>query len=228
MTNTNAAEASKLSEQFATQEVQDPADKKDPTEVYRKLHQNADPDEEEESPRPTENHYAADVQHSAIAEPREWVGAAFANREEAERAYQILLEEGYNNKEINLLMTKETQQRYFPHEAHESALNRKAHESKLEKTAEGTLQGTLIGTVLALCSNFIFPGFGLFLGGPLFIGLGAITGGLKGIFAHSGIPEEEAAKYEYDIQEGRIVMGVMARNKAEAERLRQQWATLFS
>lgn len=229
MANTNAVEASKSSEQspLTTQETPDSANQQDPTEIYRKLHQNADPDEEE-APRPRRTYEATAAQDFVATAPREWVGAAFANREEAEQAYQVLLEEGYNNNQINLLMTKETQQRYFPPETEPSALNRKAHESKLERAAEGTLQGTLIGTVLAVGSNFIFPGFGLFLGGPLFIGLGAITGGLKGLFAHTGIPEEQAARYEDDIQEGRIVMGVMARNKPEAERLRQQWANLSS
>ena len=135
----------------------------------------------------------------------------------------MLLDRGYETKEINLLMTEDTRQRYFYLENKQSPLNNKANETRLDIAVEGTMKGAMIGTLLAACSNIIFPGFGLFLGGPLFIGLGAITGGLRGAFTTSGIPEEQAQEYERAVQEGQIVMVVKTRNKADAEYFKRQW-----
>ncbi|HEX4950155.1 MAG TPA: hypothetical protein VFZ34_26045 [Blastocatellia bacterium] len=161
---------------------------------------------------------------SVMEDTGTWIAAQFANREEAERAYELLRERGYENNEINLLMTEETRHRYFQQDTQETALQEKANETKLDKAASGAMKGAMIGTLLAAGSNMVLPGVGLFLGGPLFIGLGAIAGGLKTFLAESGFTEAQAASYESAVQEGRIVIGLKTHNQEDAEYFRRQWA----
>jgi hypothetical protein len=177
--------------------------------------------------KPSSHNTAKEEKKSSVTtSSKQWVGRAFADRASAERAYEMLLERGYENRDINLLMSKETRERYFPQAEDESAFHHKAKEGTAEKVTDGAMKGALIGTLLTLGANIVLPGVGLFLGGPLFIGLGALTGSLSAVLAESGIPQQQAIAYEEDVKAGRIVMGVKPQDEEDAEYLEREWEKL--
>jgi uncharacterized membrane protein len=195
-------------------------------DVYRYLHQTSD-NEEADVEKETKPHDIQETSRkkskSVLTTPRPWVGNAFADRESAERAYEMLLERGYEPNEINLLMSEATKKRYFPDEEASTELEQKAHEGIAKTALEGAGKGTLIGTLLAFGSNMVLPGVGLFIGGPLFIGLGALAGGLGSALVESGFTEEQAKLYEEDIQQGRIVLGVVPHTDEDAQYFARAW-----
>jgi hypothetical protein len=155
-----------------------------------------------------------------------WGGGSFADRESAEQAYQTLLERGYDGSEISVLMSDETRSRYFSDKQDETEFGAKAIKSGESEVAKGSLRGATIGTILAFGANLILPGVGLLVGGPLFVGLGAVTGGLAAALAEKGIPEEEAETFEADAKNGRIVIGVTPRNQEDAQFFEREWKRL--
>ncbi len=192
--------------------------------VNQKLHQTAEialKSLQQERSLPT-----SEPQSSAKVERGNWVGHSFATREGAEHAYQMLLDRGYESNEINLLMSAETREKFFSDAVEDTELNSKAQEDTAKTAATGSLKGAVIGTLLAVGSNMILPGVGLFLGGPLFIGLGALTGGLSGVLTESGVPPEQAAAYETEIKNGRIILGVTPHNEEDAHYFQRVWKNL--
>lgn len=152
-----------------------------------------------------------------------WVGASFADRASAERAYQSLIDRGYDKDEIGLVMSDEARRRFFPDEGGGTEFGEKVRESGESAAAQGSLTGAVIGTLLALGSNFVLPGIGLFVAGPLLVGLGAAAGGLAGALAASGIPEDEAERYASDIKNGRIVLGVRPHSDEDSRYFAREW-----
>lgn len=156
-----------------------------------------------------------------------WIGGSFVGRENAERAYQFLLERGYTKEEISLVMSEETRKQYFAmNKEDESLFGAKAIESSKNKVIEDGNKGIMIGTILAFAANLIVPGIGLLVGGPLFIGIGAMAGGLSGALIEKGIPADQAKAFESDVKEGRILIGVAPRSVEDAEFLEREWSHL--
>jgi hypothetical protein len=74
----------------------------------------------------------------------------------------------------------------------------------------------------------LIPGLGIVVAGPLAAavagaGAGGVTGGIIGALIGSGIPEERAHVYEKGVKEGNIVMGVDARDQADADYFENNW-----
>ncbi|HYE71702.1 MAG TPA: hypothetical protein VEF04_00165, partial [Blastocatellia bacterium] len=147
-----------------------------------------------------------------------WVGGSFENREKAERAYQLLVERGYNDNEISLVISDETRKRHFAeYKEDENQFGAKAVETTASKAAEEGVKGATIGTVLAFAVNMLVPGMGLLIGGPLFVGIGAMAGGLSGALAERGIPADEAEKFDAEVRQGCILIGVKPHSVEDAE-----------
>ncbi|MFN7930521.1 MAG: hypothetical protein U0Y68_21875 [Blastocatellia bacterium] len=195
-------------------------DREGNVDVYRKLHQTAEADAVglPTTPRP--------VVPTVPENQKQWVGRSFASRESAEEAYQLLRARGYEDKEINLLLSQETREKYFPQDAAASALQAKAQQGKMGQATDGAMKGALIGTLLSLAVNMVFPIGALLFAGPIFVGVGALTGGLRAGLTEVGISAEEAAIYENDVNAGRIVMGVKPHNAEDAEYLAREWRNL--
>ena len=69
---------------------------------------------------------------------------------------------------------------------------------------------------------------GLVIAGPLAAGLagagaGAATGGLVGALTATGVPEDEARRYEDEIKDGGIYMGYKQRNEEDARYTENKW-----
>jgi hypothetical protein len=166
---------------------------------------------------------------TATGTRQNWVSGTFADRDSAERAYNLLLSRGYSEKEITLMMSDETRNRYFSDEkATDSELGNKAMESAGVGGAIGVTAGAILAAVAAVGTSIAIPGLGLAIAGPIAAvlagaGAGGLTGGIIGALIGWGIPEERAKLYESDLKDGGIVLGVSPRNDDDAAYFEGEW-----
>ncbi len=149
------------------------------------------------------------------------VAGVFSNTKDAEDAYNALINHGFSSKDISVLMSDETRER-FKNQDQPSDLGNKALEKAGVGSAIGGAAGAIIGAIAALGTVVVLPGLGLVVAGPLLAaltgaGAGGLTGGIIGALVGSGIPQERAEFYENSIKDGGIVLGVTPRNEAEYE-----------
>jgi uncharacterized protein (TIGR02271 family) len=154
----------------------------------------------------------------------------FRDRESAERAYHSLAARGYSKDEINVIMSDETRNKYFPEgsAAADTELGSKAMEGLGKGSAIGGTTGAILGAIAAIGTSVALPGLGLLVAGPLAgalvgAGAGGITGGLIGALVGSGIPEDRAKEYESGIKQGGIVMGFNPHTDEDAQYFENEW-----
>jgi hypothetical protein len=148
------------------------------------------------------------------------VTGVFYTRDEAERAYNSLLQRGYTSDEIVLLMSEETKRTRFEDSDRDTELGSKAMEKAGVGSAIGGGAGAIIGAIAAIGTTVAIPGLGLVIAGPIAAalagaGAGGLTGGLIGGLVGAGIPKEDATRYEKSLKEGGIVIGVVPKTEAE-------------
>jgi uncharacterized protein (TIGR02271 family) len=156
----------------------------------------------------------------------------FKDRESAERAYNSLTSRGYSKDDVNIIMSDETRNKYYPEgtDSADSDFDSKALEGAGTGSAIGGTAGAIIGAIAALGTNVVLPGLGLVVAGPLAgalvgAGAGGATGGVVGALVGSGIPEEHAKKYEEGVKNGGIVLGFNPRNEEDAKHFESDWNT---
>jgi len=151
--------------------------------------------------------------------------ALFRHREDADKAYQELLNRGYTRDQISVLMSEETR---ASHDGPTTVVGSKAAKGAGYGAAVGGVTGAVIAAIAAIGTNIIFPGLGLVVAGPLAAalagaGAGGATGTLLGALIGSGIPEETIRHYESGLREGNIVLGFTPHNSAEADEVEKVW-----
>jgi hypothetical protein len=163
------------------------------------------------------------------ASDRMLVTGLFNDRPSAERAYDSVTARGYDKDDVNLVMSDDTRKRHFTSPGTETELGNKAAKGA---GVGGAIGGTVgaIAALVAAVGTIAIPGIGIVVAGPLAAalaggGAGAATGGLIGALVGAGIPEERVKEYEAGIKKGGILMGVKARNAADAEYFEQDWKT---
>ena len=126
----------------------------------------------------------------------------------AERAVDTLVQAGFGNSDISVLLPDHRGTRDFAHEK-----DTKAPEGTTAGvTAGGVIGGTL--GVLAGIGALAIPGIGPFIAaGPIMAGLaglgvGGAVGGLIGALVGMGIPEYEAKRYEGRLKSGGVLLSV--------------------
>ena len=139
------------------------------------------------------------------------VNAAFANRVDAEKAYDELIYRGYKPDEINVLLSDATHQVNVNHENQDPGSGHKTMEKAGVGSAIGGTAGAIVGAIAALGTAVIIPPLGIAVAGPLLAafagaGAGGLTGGIIGALVKSGISEEHAAIYENTIKEGGVII----------------------
>lgn len=152
----------------------------------------------------------------------------FSDRESTENAYNTLQERGYSKDDINLIMSENTQEKYFSGDAKDTEIGTKAAETAGKGSAIGGTVGAIGGVIAAIGTTLAIPGLGLVIAGPIAAGLagagaGAITGGVVGALVGSGISEARAELYESGVKEGQIVLGVRPRSDEDAKYLENNW-----
>lgn len=151
----------------------------------------------------------------------------FRDRESTERAYSSLRSRGYNDSDVNLMMSDQTRDSWFA-DGDDSALGSKAMEGAGAGSAIGGTLGAIIGGIAAIGTNVLLPGLGLVVAGPIAAalagaGAGGLTGGLVGALIGSGIPEERAQVYEEGVRNGGAVLAVNPRSAEDAEYLENEF-----
>jgi hypothetical protein len=150
----------------------------------------------------------------------------FNDRESAERAYQELINYGYTQDEITVVMTDEARKLYFP------LVESEVKDKTLEGLGAGALigggVGAVVGALAGLGTLLAVPGLGLVIAGPLAAGLtgastGGVAGGLIGMLVGSGLHEEKAKFYVEKIGQGKILLSVAPHSEAEATRIESEW-----
>lgn len=152
----------------------------------------------------------------------------FRDRKSTENAYDSMHDRGYTQDEINLVMSKETHEKYFSDDKAETELGNKAAAGSGAGSAIGGAIGAITGVVAAVGTSIVIPGFGLVVAGPIAAGLagagaGGIAGGIIGALVGWGIPKERAKLYESGIKDGHIVMGVQPKSDEDAEYIKRNW-----
>jgi len=127
---------------------------------------------------------------------------------QAEMAVDRLIQTGFTNDSISVLLPDEKSSRDFAHEKSTKAP---------EGTTAGVTAGGAIGGTLGLLAGIgalAIPGVGpLIAAGPIMgalagLGVGGAVGGLIGALVGMGIPEYEAKRYEGRIKEGGVLLSV--------------------
>ena len=160
------------------------------------------------------------------------VTGVFHNREDAEQAYNTLINRGYDSKDIIVLMSDKTHHTHFKNRDgdRDTDLGNKSAESAGVGSAIGGTAGAILGAIAAIGTSVALPGLGLVIAGPIIAGLtgagaGGIAGGLIGALVGAGIPKEHAALYEDSIKKGGIVVGVVPKSTEDREAIGRDWRT---
>lgn len=160
------------------------------------------------------------------------ITGVFHDKDDAEKAYNSLIERGYSRDDISVLMSDDTRKtNYADVDADDrSDLGNKSMEGAGVGSAIGGTAGAIIGAIAAIGTAIALPGLGLVIAGPIAAGLagagaGGLTGGIIGALVGSGIPEERAAVYKESLENGGIVVGVKARNHEEGTAISNEWKT---
>lgn len=136
----------------------------------------------------------------------------YRTREGAEEGVDALLQAGYRNEDISVLLPENQGTKDFATEKHTKAP---------EGTAAGAAAGGIIGGTLGLLAGvgaLAIPGLGPFIAaGPIMatlsgIGAGGVVGGIIGALIGMGVPEYEAKRYEGMLREGGILVSVHCDN----------------
>jgi hypothetical protein len=139
----------------------------------------------------------------------------------AETAVDRLVDGGFSNEDISVLMSDVDNTRDFAHQ--------KATKAP-EGTAIGATTGGVVGGTLGLLAGIgalAIPGVGpLIAAGPIMaslagFGVGGAVGGLVGALAGLGIPEYEAKRYEGRVKDGGVLLSVHCDTSGEITRAKE-------
>ena len=184
-------------------------------------HENGNRNRNTEISNETHNNEDQDVENGMLT-------GMFQDRKSTENAYNSMQERGYNEDEINMVMSKDTHEKYFSDDKEETELGNKAAAGSGAGSAIGGTIGAVAGVIAAIGTSVVIPGLGLVVAGPIAAGLagagaGGLTGGLIGALVGWGIPKERAKLYESGIRDGHIIMGVQPKNEDDAEFFEKTW-----
>lgn len=149
------------------------------------------------------------------------VFAIYASPEQAERAVNALVNDGFVSQDVSVLMPDTESTRAFAHRK-----ETKAPEGATAGAAAGGIVGGTLGVLVALGSLAI-PGVGpLIAAGPLLAGLagvgaGGAVGGLIGALIGMGIPEYEAKRYAGRVKDGGVLLSVHVETDGEVLRAKE-------
>jgi hypothetical protein len=145
----------------------------------------------------------------------------YSSGDHAERAVDTLLNAGFTNQDISVLLPDTRSTREFAHTKETKAP---------EGTATGVTAGGVIGGALGVLVGvgaLAIPGLGPFIAaGPIMAGLaglgvGGAVGGLVGALVGLGIPEYEAKRYEGRVKNGGTLLSVHCDTSGQIERAKE-------
>jgi hypothetical protein len=145
----------------------------------------------------------------------------YSSATEAERAVDTLVNEGFSNADVSVLMSDNQGSKDFAHEK-----NTKAPEGTTAGVATGGAIGGTLG-LLAGIGALAIPGVGpLIAAGPIMgalagLGVGGAVGGIVGALVGMGIPEFEAKRYERRVKDGNVLLSVHCHTSEDIARAKE-------
>ncbi len=145
----------------------------------------------------------------------------YKSRAQAEQAVDTLVQAGFSNADVSVLLPDQQSSKEFAHEK-----NTKAPEGATTGAASGGALGGTLG-LLAGIGALAIPGVGpLIAAGPIVgalagMGVGGAVGGLVGALIGMGIPEYEAKRYEGRVKDGGILLSVHCNTSEEVSRAKE-------
>jgi len=139
----------------------------------------------------------------------------------AERGVDTMLQAGFSNNDISVLLPDDQSTREFAHKKETKAP---------EGTTTGGVAGGVIGGTLGVLAGIgaiAIPGVGPFIAaGPIMAGLaglgvGGAVGGLIGALVGMGIPEYEAKRYAGRLKKGGVLLSVHCDTSDEIRRAKE-------
>jgi hypothetical protein len=166
----------------------------------------------------TPKHHAGSIMAAA---KNKAVFGIYATADQAERAVNALIEDGFLSEDVSVLMPDQRSTREFAHHK-----DTKAPEGTTAGVTAGGVVGGALGVLVGLGALAI-PGLGpLLAAGPIVAGLaglgaGGAVGGLIGALVGMGIPEYEARRYEGRVKDGGTLLSVHCDTAGDILRARE-------
>ncbi len=158
------------------------------------------------------------------------ISALFKDGETARKAVNLLTDMGYDNNEINVIVTDDTQGTYFAKSEATDAASETQHETKAGPAAAGMASlGALLGAATAIGVTIATAGGSLLVMGPIAAGgaaMGAGVGGLFGGLFGSSVSSEESTFYEQAVHEGRILVHANTHKPEDWQQIQEQWSAI--
>lgn len=143
------------------------------------------------------------------------IAGIFYDRPHAHKAVSALLERGFTQDDISIIMSDKAKERHFHKTDNTDDI---AKGGAAGAVGGGALGGLIAG--LAVVGTITIPGVGLLAAGPIIavlsgVGAGATVGGLTGALAGAGFAAAEAKRYEDEVRKGNIVLVVHTKTEEE-------------
>ncbi len=156
------------------------------------------------------------------------VTGAFNDYDDADRVYRSLKDRGYSDDDIHVVMSEDTQKKYYNRANVEIEHGSKAMEGAGTGAAIGGTAGGILGALAAAGATVALPGLGLAIAGPIAgalagAGAGGAAGSLLGALVGLGIPEDRAKTYRDDVKDGSIVVAAHPRDDKDRDYFRDEF-----
>ncbi len=136
----------------------------------------------------------------------------FDSIEEARHAVEALLNAGFHPDQITVVCSDEAKKRHFDDVEQEAPAGTFAPAA----AATGSAVGAILGGLTVFVSAAATGGVALWAAGPITAWAGGVAGGLIGAMMTRGVEKELANFYQQAVREGRILIGVEARNSGDS------------
>ncbi len=165
------------------------------------------------------------------------ISAVFMDGETARKAINLLTELGYNNSEINVIVTDKADGTDFPRSetTDASSETKDAASETQQETKAGPAGaamasiGAVLGAATAVGVTIATAGGALMVIGPMAAGgavLGAGVGGLFGGILGSSVSAEDKTFFEQAVHEGQILIHVNTHSSEDLQRIRDEWVAM--
>src|SRR6478672_1087766 len=157
-----------------------------------------------------------------MADKKTSVFGIYSSVTQAEVAVDALVNDGFTNSDVSVLMADSQGSKDFAHEK-----NTKAPEGTTTGVAAGGAIGGTLG-LLAGIGALAIPGVGpLIAAGPIMgalagLGVGGTVGGIVGALVGMGIPEYEARRFEGAVKDGGVLLSVHCDTSEEISRAKEE------
>jgi hypothetical protein len=142
--------------------------------------------------------------------------------------FNELTTHGYSTDNVQIIMSKNAQNRYF-HSSSSSSVNVEVNNKSADGFTSGALSGGVLGAIiggLTLTGSLLIPGAQLLLLGPAIGSIsgalaGSAAGGLLGALVGLGIPEVEAKFFNESLNQDDSVLVVVNASKDDAKEVKE-------